>query len=151
MTAWWFDLSSRERVMIMIGGAVLVLALFLIMIVRPLNDYRERSIAEYDRAVSTHKQVTLAAAAPQDDALDAATLRSILTSTANANGIIINRISSQENALDVSVAGTRTSRLYGWIAVLEEQHNVMVQDAQLRPANEGGVTARLTLVSGGGL
>ena len=149
MTAWWNDLSARERQLLMIGGAVVAFAVLFFLIIRPLTTYRQNAMLDYDRAVSTYRQVTIAAAAPQEGALDPAALRSVITSSAQASGIVINRISSQGAVLDVSIAGTSPARLYGWIAGLEAQHNVHVQSAQLRPSSENGVTARLTLMGGG--
>lgn len=147
--AWWHDLSARERTLILAGGGVLALAVLYFLIIRPLSGYQQTAMADYDRSVRTFRQVTMAAAAPQDGAFDPANLRSVITSSATQSGIVINRISSQDNAIDISIAGTSPARLYNWLSILEEQHRVHVQSAQVRPSSESGVIARLTLVGGG--
>lgn len=150
MTAWWQDLSERERLLLMAGGAVVLLAVLVFLVINPITGFRQDARGEYQSAAETYRRVTLAAAAPRDGAsTDAAELRSVLTSSASRSQIVISRLNNLEGAIDLSISATEPARLYGWLAVLEEQHGVHVRSAQIRPATTQGVTARLTLAPGG--
>ena len=150
MTAWWQDLSERERQLIMIGGGVVAAALVLFLVVSPLLSFRNEARADYTSAAETYRRVVLAAAAAGNEGTsDPAAVRSVVTSTANRSGIALDRIASDGGVIDISIGNTQAARLYGWLTALEEQHQIVVRNAQIRSSGTQGISARMTLAPGG--
>lgn len=147
--SWWQDLSARERLLIAICAGVIALAMLVFLVIRPIGEYRANAVVEFEQATETYKRVQLAAASPrQEGSTDFSELRSLLTRTAQSSGIVINRIATRNQVMELSTAGSTPARLYGWLALLEEQHQVHVQVAQIRPASGNNVTALLNLAPG---
>lgn len=151
MMAFWQRLQSREKLVALGGAAVLAALIIWFLLVQPLLGFRTAAKAAYDEAIEVHDLVQRAASRPGGaGAVDLSELRSILTRTAAESGVIINRFSSEEIAIDISVSGATTARLYGWLAQLEANHQIVVSEATVRPATDNmTVTARLTMEQGG--
>ncbi|MEM9420979.1 MAG: type II secretion system protein GspM [Pseudomonadota bacterium] len=150
MIVWFNSLSQREKFLIVGAAALIGVVLFVTMIMGPVLRYQSNARIDYDDASATYQLVARAAATPATDkALDSSTLRSVLTRTAGRSGVVINRINSNGEEIDVAISNISTSRLYGWLGLLEMEHKVIVREAQIRPSNDGRtVTARLSLVEG---
>lgn len=150
MRDYWEQLAPREKLLIGIAGLLIAVLLFTLLVMRPVLGFNERAKSRYENATETYTLVTRAASRPAgQEALEMTAVRSILTRSAGQNGIVINRINVQDANIDLSIANTRAARLYEWLARLENEHQIFVEDAQIRPANDGvTVTARLTVVSG---
>ncbi|MEM6648678.1 MAG: type II secretion system protein GspM [Pseudomonadota bacterium] len=149
-SAQWDAMNPRERLLISVAVGLITILLILVIVIRPALSFQQSQRDAFDRAFETALVVQRAVAAgkaAQND--DDSSLRSILTSTATQNGIVINRINVQEGAIDLSVANTTIARLYGWLDRLERDQNVYVQEGSLRPSNDGlAITARLTMAKG---
>lgn len=151
MKAWYTSLSVRERTLVMIAGGLVGIFVLLTFIIQPLISYRTSARADYLNASATYSTVMRAAASPATAGRsDPSGLRSILTRTAARSDVVINRINSEGAQIDLSISNVAAGRLYGWIGLLQTEHNVLVQEAQIRPASDGRtVTARLTVAMGG--
>lgn len=151
MSIWWNGLSERERRLLTLGGLVAGFAILFFLVIVPLTNFRAEARADYDRAVSTYQAVNRAVASAGTNRLDGNAVQSVLTSTAGQSNIVLNRIAKRpdDDSVDISIASTQTRQLFAWIALLEQQHNVIVVDAQIQPSGESTVTARMTFIGGG--
>ncbi len=150
MTAMWTRLSPRERILVALAGGLLVILLLSMVVIRPILSFQSSARADYDAATETYQYAVRAARTPSTGGdIDISSLRTILTRSANQNGIIIERFNAQGDALDLSVGPTTTQRLYVWLATLNNEHGVTVREASLRPAGDGqNIAARLTVAKG---
>lgn len=145
------NLSPRERLLVSVAAIMLLGLLLALAVVQPALSYRAQQQVAFEEALETASLVRRAAAAATVAPTgDEASLRSIVTGSADRNGIVINRINSEGNVVDISVANTTAGRLYGWLDRLEREAKVYVQEASLQPTRDGrALTARLTLAKGG--
>lgn len=146
---YWEQLSQRERALIGIAAAALVLLLLMVAVIRPALGYRADAKDAYARAVETYTLVHRAAAVPAGTTtLSTGELRLRLDESARELGIVISRINLGEDVVDLSTGVVSPDKLFGWLALLEQSHGVVVAEAAVRPAPNGaGVTARLTMVA----
>jgi general secretion pathway protein M len=150
MIAAWNERSPRERLMLTVGAALVGLVLVYYVILLPLLNFRDGARQRYEDAVATYGLVDQAAARPADGGtMDASALRSVLTRTAQENGIVVNRINSEGDGVDLTISGASMRQVYGWLAFLYNEHGVRVTDGQIQPASDGrNVNARLTVRGG---
>lgn len=149
--SYWTNMSPRERMLIIVAGFLTCILLVSLLIVRPVIAMQAEARAAYEDAAETYVLVQRAAQQPRENQnTNPSALRTVITDTASGRGIIVNRINSNGAVLDISLADTEVAVLYGWIAELERNHNVIVRDATIRPAGNGRVvSARLGVVGGG--
>lgn len=148
MTAWWQDLSQRERLSLIALGVLLALVVAVFGVVRPVASWRSSAEADYRQSLTLYERVARAAAAPRDDRGETGAIRSVLTGTAEQSGITVTTIRPPEaGAIELSITSPTLERFYDWLSRLEREHGVYVLEALVRPAPEGGgVAARLTMV-----
>lgn len=151
MTQFWSQLAPREKQLIAIAGVLLAILILTLLVIRPALAYRTDGRQAYDDAVRTYVSVGRAAQVTgQAASADPSAIRSILTQTAQRSGIVINRINSQSDLIDMSIADVDATQLFSWLAFLEGQHGIVVRTGTVRPGGETGlVSARLTVASGG--
>lgn len=159
MTQLWQNLTTRERVLMVAGGAVVLLVLAYFSFVRPLDAYRQQSRDVLMRAQAAHARILGGAmeiksldvdkgVAEQLDA-GADSIRVIAARTARDAGVTISRLQPGQdgNRLTIWIEAVVAPKLYGWLAVMADDHGiapakVMVQksgtDGQVRVQLEFG-------------
>lgn len=145
--AWLAGLSPRERTLVLVAAALLGLLAFLMLVVRPIASAREDGVARYEEATETYAAVARAAGMP--DAGGAAgdgPLRTVLSESAEAYGVVIDRYDIDEDAVDLTIASTDAGSLYAWLGELSEIEGIVVREGAVRASGEAGqITARLTM------
>ena len=126
MTAWWTDLSQRERLLVAIAGGLAGILLLSLLVVRPLSQWRADAARDADRARDAYELVASAAAvsgrslapAPQM----ATPLRQAITQSAAAAGIEILRIGAEtDGQIETQPGVTNGEQLFQWFARLETE------------------------------
>jgi len=148
MTAWWNNLSERERWMVGVGGALFALAFAFLFVVKPVGGWRDAAQTRAADARQGYEMVANAAALGAADltagADDATPLRQALTQTAAASGIDLIRIGAEvDGQIEVQPAPVDSDRLFQWIAALDVRFDVGVAFADINRADDGAVNAQV--------
>lgn len=152
---YWRGLAPRERLVVGVGGALVALLLFYALLWAPLqgdlarlrtNVPREEQQLQWMRAqVSRVKQ--LRAAAPS--MVQGQGLLSFVEQSAQAYNIRTNikRVEPEgSNAVRLSIDGVAFNSLIEWLANLQKQGGLRIENADLDPLpTPGTVNARLRL------
>ena len=143
----WSAFSPRERLLIGVAGALLVVLLLSVLVFRPLANARANGMAAFEEAAITRAAVARAAGSGSTANGPAPDLRAVAQTSADAFGIVVDRYDFQDDAVDLTVSDVDAPTLYAWLTTLEEE-GIAVREAQLRAGDDGLVTARLTLAGG---
>ena len=157
MRAWFESLSERDRRVVTIGGAI-VLVLGLLAIIVPLNTQislaRKRiTTKQGDLAFIQSVAPQVAAAGPgAAGAANAESLVVLIDSSARESGLGKALASSQptgDKGLRIRLDKAPFDALVAWLARLSQQHGVRVESAEIESAGEVGlVNAGLALKVG---
>jgi len=157
MRAWFENLSERDRRVVTIGGAVVVV-LALLAIILPLNTQislaRKRiTTKQGDLAFIQSVAPQVAAAGPGvAGAANAESLVVLIDSSARESGLGKSLSSSQptgDKGLRIRLDKAPFDALVAWLARLSQQHGVRVESAEIESAGEVGlVNAGLVLKAG---
>jgi general secretion pathway protein M len=156
MRAWYQNLSERDRRIVLIGGAIVVLLLILGTVL-PLN----RSIAQAQQRVIVKQgdlafiqdaAPQIAAAGPAGQVASGESLIVLVDSSARESGLGKSLSSSQptgDRGLRVRFERVAFDGLVAWLARLSQNHGVSVESAEIESAGEPGlVNAGLVLRAG---
>lgn len=134
MKDYWNSLTERERLMVMIGGALAVLVLGYFAVLRPLAGYvsaSERDMAaaraSYERIASGAAEVTAARerGTSSNQRASSVPLRVAVSRAARDAGVAISRIQPGENGgLTVWVESVPSPVMYRWINQLSNTHGI---------------------------
>ncbi|MCK5748938.1 MAG: type II secretion system protein M [Oricola sp.] len=148
MTGWWQDLSPRERVLVMIAGALACVLLVSLGVVRPLAEWRA-STARSAQSARDAYELTLAAAAVAGGAEDQAPqtqtpARDALIRTTAAAGIQLVRLGTENNnQIEVQIEPVSGDVLFAWLAELENRYGLTIAFADLSRGQAGVVTPQI--------
>ncbi|WP_411818295.1 type II secretion system protein GspM [Hyphococcus sp. DH-69] len=148
MTAWWQDLSARERVLILIAGGLGVAVVLSLLVIRPIADWQSDAARKAQTARDGY-ELTLAAAAVAgdrgDDQYNPMALRQAVIATAKNWNVDLTRIGSEtpEGQVEVQVAPLAGDALFAWIAQLENQYGISVAFADIANGSDGMVNAQI--------
>lgn len=155
MKAYWEKLAPRERLFVMVGGAVVGLLVLLQLIIAPAIGWREAMKTKRTGAEDFYRLVASASAsaggvAANADADLATPIINVVTDTAAANGVEISfRNARPDGGVDATVAAD-PEKLFEWLRSLENAYGVSVAAADIAREKGGGVRAQLTLARRGG-
>lgn len=147
----WRALAPREQLSLASLAAFLLLVLLYLALWQPAQQRlaAARSAFETQRELNAylHSQAPQArnlASQPQVS-VDPAGLQGLVTASASAQGLTIERLDSDsDGALQVSVQPAPFAQLIRWFGALEEQ-GVQIAEAGLDRAEDNKVAARLSL------
>ncbi|AQZ95091.1 type II secretion system protein GspM [Halopseudomonas phragmitis] len=158
MRAWWESLAQRERRVLSVGLAVLVVVLFWIMIWEPLANQRSSLRNEVSRLSSelawmqqVADQVRRQAAVQRSQGETGRSNGSVLTLvevSANAAGVkpALERLQPEGQGARLWLEGVGFDALLVWLAELEQRHGLLVSQLAVDVGDEPGrVSARILL------
>jgi general secretion pathway protein M len=144
--SWWGTLSSRERVLVSVFGALLALTILIFGVVKPLQAARAQAIAD----IRTHETLTARIRAAGTLSANPAPRRQgapqdIATSSAQSFGLTV-MPEAMAGGVRVTVADATYESLMAWLADLGATSDLRVSrlDIQRRPA-AGHVSATVDL------
>ncbi|WP_432767307.1 type II secretion system protein M [Pseudomonas tohonis] len=151
----WKALPPRDRLALMSLGGFLLLVLLYLALWRPAQQgvVSAREYFEQQRALHAYMQQQAPRARSSQEAPQASVeperLQGLVTASAAEQGLSVERLDSDApGQVQVSLQPTSFARLLRWFAGLEAQ-GVRIEETGLDRADEGQVTARLTLRVGG--
>lgn len=154
MKAFWERLSSRERVFVMAGGAIVGLLVLLQLIIAPAIGWREAMKAKRAGAEDLYRLVANASANAGGAAASAGadlstSIINVVTDTAASGGVEISfRNARPDGGVDATIAAD-PEKLFDWLRTLESRYGVTVAAADIAREKDGRVRAQLTLVRRG--
>ena len=148
MTAWWNDLSSRERGLLALLGGLMVTFLVLQFAWTPLNEWRVNEKLRAEQSRDGFELVSTAAQQGQvNESLAAQSempLRQALTQSAASFGIELVRIGAAVNAqIELQPIDTSGEVLFQWISTLQSEYGVHVAFADISRNDDGSVKAQV--------
>jgi general secretion pathway protein M len=148
---WFAGRAPRERVILGVGGAVLLAAMFVTLIWRPLVATRAMAIQRLEQeesliAVMKGNETRLRALSATAPIARAAPAATAITQEAALQQITIQRLEKDGARIRVTVDNAEFPALIGWLNRLETAHGLRIAGLELerRPA-PGVVSARVTL------
>lgn len=163
MRAWLESLEPRERLLLAIGAAAVVLFLVFVLVLLPLRaNYHklQTSVAEQRDTVQWMQQSARqvrqlqASGGAASQNLGGRSLLAVTDSTARAGGLgaALKRIEPEGGTgVRVWLDGAPFDELVKWLGTLNTSHGVDVANATMeRSESAGRVDARLTLQAAGG-
>ncbi len=147
MTAWWNDLSPRERLLLGFAGVLAAALLASLIIIRPLigwNAQAEREAARardaYDLTVAAAALAGTSSSAPEE----ATPLRQAVISTAGAAGVELVRIASNDpTRVEIQAAPADAEALFAWLGDLQTRYGAYVTFADVTRGDEGVATGQV--------
>ncbi len=148
MTGWWNDLSSRERMLLAVLGALMAAFLLLQFTWAPLTDWRESETIRAEQARDGFELVATAAAQGQGNAAagpsNQVALRQALTQSAANVGIELIRVGAAVNGqIEIQPADISGDALFQWISMLQTEYGVNVAFADISRNDDGLVKAQV--------
>ncbi len=148
---WWSGLEARERMLVLVAGALVTVIVLYQFVLVPSRQYAESRTLRYRAALSEYQDVrAVAALAGEVRAPESAgqPLQSVLTRTAGLYGLTITRLAPAENdGLNLWLDDVSPQLLYAWLGDLERAHGVQVGKAALRADGEGNTVSASFYVS----
>ena len=145
----WFDgLAPRERLGVLVVAALAAVLLLTVLVLRPLAAFKAGAKDRHADAAETAALVDRAVAGASGQGTGAPTgapLRAVISDTADAAGIVIDRYDISEDSVDLTIGSADAARLYAWLGGLSSDHGLSVAQGTVRGVEGGLVSARLTL------
>lgn len=146
--SWWTERSLREQVLIGGLAAVAIFALLLVGVIVPLRNVRAAAYEELHNAARLEAQLRQGSSSQtgglgQPGAMRRGTASAILTDSAAAAHLSIQRMEPEGGNTRVEIGDAPFSQVMGWIADVERNSRLRVQQAQIDQKGAGIVTASL--------
>jgi len=150
MKLWWNGREPRERVLLSIMIALIVLIILWLGIYRPVEAGLRQAALDNLEAAERHADVAhkvelLKRAGKAVRAPSSLPVEQIVGQSAGEAGFTLERVQAQGNdRVDVAIASARSTALLGWISTLEAD-GVAVERAMISPSGlTGTVSAQLS-------
>ncbi len=142
MKSWWNSLSQRERLLVGIGGASLLLMMIYWGAWRPFSNSIETAEQQLSKQREALSWMQLRAGDLRQQPAGArqpdrsTTLEAVANTTSRQLGVSLTRLQPTEQDLLVELQVLEFERLMNWLVVMERDYGVSVKVIEL--AAEGG-------------
>ena len=142
MKSWWNSLSQRERLLVGIGGASLLLMVIYWGAWRPFSNSIESAEQQLSKQREALSWMQLRAGGLRQQPAGArqpdrsTTLEAVANTTSRQLGVSLTRLQPTEQDLLVELQVLEFERLMNWLVVMERDYGVSVKVIEL--AAEGG-------------
>ncbi len=148
MSAWWHDLSARERMLILAAAALAGVLLISLGVIRPLADWRSSAERSAKSARDAYELTAAAAAVAggdtQSSPFSQTPMRDALITTSNAADIQLIRLGTEiNNQLEIQVEPVDGDVFFAWLAELENRYGVTVAVADITRGQSGVVNTQV--------
>jgi len=157
MTSWWEVRTRREQVLLTVLAAIAVVVVLWLGLYRPVAGARQASERRYDQAARERTVVLRAVAqmralgpASAPLASTAASPGEAASAAAAASGISLTSVQADpEGGVQVRLGGIAPSRIFPWLAALQQQHGVRPRRLTIVKDGDGTVSVDATLIGEG--
>ncbi|GJL90726.1 type II secretion system protein GspM [Hyphococcus sp.] len=151
MSAWWNNLSARERIMLAIAASLAGVLLVTFAILRPLADLRANADQRAKAARSGYELTATAAAVAGGTASGAednqTPLRQAVIATASAAGIELIRIGTEtDGQLEIQAAQVSGDVFFAWLSQLQTTYGASIAFADIARGEAGLVNPQVLVL-----
>ena len=142
--------TVRERVLIGIGGYLLLALLLYYVIFDPAMGFRSEKLRAQVTASNGLSWMVANEAEARQRGGTQAPVRSeskltVISSSAELHNVTIKRMQPGDNRINVELSGQEYLAVIRWLIALETDHGLTIVDVRLDKSGEGIVESRLTL------
>jgi|TARA_R110002051_G_scaffold27754_3_gene66492 general secretion pathway protein M len=149
VTAWWSTKSTRDQWLLASAASLLAIVTWWTLVWSPLQTARGDTITRIARIESTRSMLSALPAEvglPSARGDHASNLREIVSATASARKLPIQRIEQSANRVVVEFETADFTQMMSWLETLSRDHSIRVIDAEIsRRPEPGTVSAQMTL------
>jgi len=155
MKEWLETLEKREQNLVLMLGAMLMVALVYFVVYQPLannlNKAQQGVASEQKLLVWVEKNATKIAKLRAQSGLSASpnqgSLAQIINTSARRHKLTINRIQPQNNKIQINIESASFVALLQWVQELELTYSVLIEIAEFRPQGAPGYVKTRLVVS----
>ncbi len=153
---WFFDLSPRDQLMLVVGGGLLLVYILVFLVYFPMKDGLEqtqrRNIAameEQQRVRELAGQVLATRAAGGDPAAGGGSLNAALNSSLREHGLAMENFQPSGSGARVRLGTSEFTRVLAWLHDLEVKRGLHIRDLTITAdPSPGAVVVNLQLQQG---
>lgn len=144
---WLDQLEARERLLVLLAGALLIVAVVVLGGLRPLLDRADRNaqrVSDQEQLLGEIEQVAARLGPQRGEAANAAAGDSLVllvdrsTRARNLGGYLKRNQPDGDTAIRLRFERAPFDDLMAWLSELQNQHNVGVVSANIDASNENG-------------
>ena len=155
MRKYWANLSGREKGLVSIAAAILLVLMLGQFIIKPLVKFGPQQQKLYQKAqanleiMRSGQAVLSGTPVASKSNLQAARLMVEVTKTAAQNGLEISRRQPNgDTGISLWFEKAQSPKFYQWLDELTTQHNVTLLRANINRNNDGTIQVQVTLKLG---
>ena len=149
MTAWWRTKSTRDQWLLASAAGLLAVVTWWTLVWSPLQTARADTVTRIARIESSRSTLSALPAEvglPSGGGAHTSSLREIVSATASARKLPIQRIEQSANQVVVEFELADFAQMMSWLETLSRDHSISVIDAEIsRLPEPGTVSAQMTL------
>ena len=162
MKSWWQNLSSREQLIVMCGGAAGILILLYLMIWSPMQNHiqdmqkktiQQVTLLSWMQGASKDLQQLRQSSKPKGNLATPENLLALVDQSAKDNKLktsMAEFTQTENNKVSIKFNLVSFDKLVTWLTALWNEHHVEVSDmTTTSKGGEGMVQAQVTLEAGG--
>ena len=144
MSEYLNKLTQREKLMLGIGAGVVALCLFLLLVLGPVMQWRENAQLKAMTAERNFALIEEAAARqppkrPNRSANSTTSVRNAVYQTAARANVTLSYVNAlSDGRVTVNANDAKAQQLYAWLGVLEQEHAIRVESADVARSADGG-------------
>ncbi|MEM9838278.1 MAG: type II secretion system protein M [Pseudomonadota bacterium] len=140
------QLSERERLLVLVLGALIGVLIVVYGIVGPILSMRDDAAADY-RQARRLAALTEGLQPPGEESQEDRALRSIVTELADRGGLSYTRINqTAEGGIQIDLDDVPYAPFYAWLESLSKEEDVVVSEAFIEAGDASGtLEARVSL------
>jgi general secretion pathway protein M len=151
LALWWRELSRREQRLLLVLGALFVLVLAWLLVLRPLGDRLATARERHNEAVIALADARAAAAAigrleKSSPAPLGGPLEQSVSQSASAAGFQLSRIQSDgAGRVTLAIEAARPQALFGWVGEMETARGLVVERLTASSNSDRTLSVQLVL------
>ena len=146
---WWTERSLREQLLLGALSATGIFALLLVMVIAPLRAVRADAFADIRSASLLEARLrTGGAGLAPAGRFRSGTGSAIVTDSASAARLAIQRIEPEGNATRVVLADAPFDQVLGWIAEIEQTSKLRTSEVKIERKGAAGIVSATIVFAG---
>lgn len=150
---WWSQAPARDQLALIIGGALVALYILFMVVLKPVQEMREKEEIKINALQNSLENVRLLAArvAAQNqsssDTAERASLESIVQSSLSSNGLQVTSMNaSGDDGVRLRFEEAPFENMLKWLYEMEVSQNLRIRDLSISAgSNSGAVAVNLRL------
>lgn len=152
---WFLDQSPRDQMMLLVGGAAVLLYILIFMVLLPLQGDLERNERRNQAVLQEQEEVRqlagqLMARQQSGQGAVAQNLTSLLNDSTREFGLVMENLQPSGNSARVRLGASNFNNVLAWLNEMENKHGLQIGDVTITAdRNPGVVQVNIQLTQGG--